>query len=140
MNPVLKKLFYKGRDPVLLLKAPAEFAKTARDFGGKVHTTPRGRYPFVLAFVKSLAEGEKLAKGLPKVLEEGTVLWVAYPKETSPKYKSDYNRDSGRALMGKRGLDGVSLVSLDEDWSAMRFKRPARAPETGDRGKTGRKR
>jgi hypothetical protein len=48
---------------------------------------------------------------------------VAYPKGTSKKYKSDYNRDTGHALMAKHGLDGVSLVSLDDGWSAMRFKK-----------------
>jgi hypothetical protein len=56
-------------------------------------------------------------------LDEKTVVWVAYPKGTSKKYKSDYNRDTGHALMEKHGLDGVSLVSLDDDWSAMRFKK-----------------
>ena len=34
----------------------------------------------------------------------------------------DYNRDTGNALMEKHGFTGVSLVALDEDWSAMRFK------------------
>ncbi|MEO7034832.1 MAG: hypothetical protein ABI548_13065 [Polyangiaceae bacterium] len=32
------------------------------------------------------------------------------------------NRDSLHALMAKHGFDGVSLVALDADWSAMRFK------------------
>jgi hypothetical protein len=35
MNPVLKKLLYKGHAPVLLLLAPEEFAKTAADFAAK---------------------------------------------------------------------------------------------------------
>ena len=122
VNPILKKLVNKDQDLILLLQAPAEFGKTAKAFGRKVHTSPKGKYAFALDFVKSLAEGEKIAKALPKVLEEGAVLWVAYPKGTSKKYKSDYNRDSGHALMAMYGLDGVSLVSLDEDWSAMRFK------------------
>jgi hypothetical protein len=122
MNPVLKKLFFKGQSPVLLLRAPGEFKKTAKDFGVPLHTSAKGKYGFVLAFVKSLVEGEKLAKRIGKSLEEGVVLWVAYPKGTSKKYKSDYNRDTGNALMAKHGLDGVSLVSLDDDWSAMRFK------------------
>jgi hypothetical protein len=122
MNLILKKLFFKGQSPVLLLQAPTEFNKTAKDFGVPLHTSVKGKYGFALAFVKSLAEGEKLAKTIGKALEEGAVLWVAYPKGTSKNYKSDYNRDTGNSLMAKHGLDGVSLVSLDEDWSAMRFK------------------
>src|SRR5258708_35415065 len=122
MNPILKKLFFKGQSPVLLLKAPSKFKKTAKDFGVPLHHIAKGKYGFALAFVKSMADGEKLAKTVGKALEEDAVLWVAYPKGTSKKYKSDYNRDSGHALMAEHGLDGVSLVSLDDDWSAMRFK------------------
>ena len=123
MNPLLKKLFFKEQEPVLLLQAPPELKRLSKDFGVKVQTKPAGKYPFILAFVQSLAEGEKLAPFLPKLLEEKAVLWVAYPKGTSKKYKSDYNRDTGHALMEKHGLNGVSLVSLDGDWSAMRFKK-----------------
>jgi hypothetical protein len=123
MNPILKKLFFKNQEPVLLLSLPPELQKLSKEFGTQTHTSPTGKYGFLLAFVKSLAEGEKLAKRLPKHLDEKTVVWVAYPKGTSKKYKSDYNRDTGHALMEKHGLDGVSLVSLDDDWSAMRFKK-----------------
>ena len=122
MNPILKKLHYKGQDPVLLMNAPEEFKKNAKDFTGKVHASPKGKYSFALLFVKSLEDGKKIAKILGKILEAGAILWIAYPKGTSKKYKSDYNRDSGYALMAEFGLDGVSLVALDEDWSAMRFK------------------
>jgi hypothetical protein len=121
-NPLLKKLHYKDQAPVLLLGLPPELQTLSKAFNPKTDTAPKVRYSFVLAFVKSLAEGEKLAKVLPKHLEEKAVVWVAYPKGTSKKYRSDYNRDTGHALMGKHGLDGVSLVALNGDWSAMRFK------------------
>lgn len=123
MDPILKKLFFKGQEPVLLLGLPPQLKKIEKPFGAKATAKPGGKYGFVLAFVKSMVEGEKLAKQLPKHLGEGAVLWVAYPKGTSRKFKSDYNRDTGHELMEKHGFDGVSLVSLDEDWSAMRFKR-----------------
>jgi len=37
--------------------------------------------------------------------------------------RADINRDTGHARMKTHGFDGVSLVALDADWSAMRFKR-----------------
>lgn len=122
MDLVLKKLFFKGQSPVLLLSVPVELKSFSKAFGVTVQTTPKGRYPFVLAFVRSMAEGEKLAKSIKKSLDEGGVFWVAYPKGTSKKYKSDYNRDTGHELMGKHGFEGVSLISINDDWSAMRFK------------------
>jgi hypothetical protein len=122
MNPLVKKIFFKNQEPVLLLNLPPELQTLSQDFA-KAHTSLKGKYGFLLAFVKSMAEGEKLAKILPKHVDEKTVVWVAYPKGTSKKYKSDYNRDTGHALMARHGLDGVSLVSLGDDWSAMRFKK-----------------
>ncbi len=124
MNPVLKKLFYKGQSPVLLLGAPAEFKKTAAAFGSKPHASPKGRYDFVLAFAYSLSDAEKIAKTASKALSEKGIFWMAYPKGTSKKYKADINRDTGHALMEKKGFMGISLVAIDEDWSAMRYKGP----------------
>lgn len=123
MNPVLKKLFYKGQSPVLLLAAPKEFGITAKTFDGTVHTSPKGQYDFILAFAYSLADAEKIAKTVSKALNEKGIFWMAYPKGTSKKYKADINRDRGHALMEKLGFTGVSLVAIDGDWSAMRYKR-----------------
>jgi len=123
VDPILKKLFFKDQEPVLLWALPPELKKLEKSFGVKASPKPSGPYAFVLTFVKSMDEGKKLAKVLPKHLKEGAVVWVAYPKGTSKRYKSDYNRDTGHELMGKHGLDGVALVSLDDDWSAMRFKK-----------------
>ena len=124
MTPILKKLQFKGQSPVLVLAAPPEFKDTKAAFGVPVHGAAKGKYPFVLGFAKSQAEATAHAKAAQKILaEEGSLLWVAYPKGSSKKYQADLNRDSLHALMQKHGFDGVSLVALDEDWSAMRFKR-----------------
>lgn len=122
MNPILKKLFFKGQNPVLLLAAPPEFKKTAQAFGSTLHTNPKGQYDFVLAFAYSHADAEKIAKTVSKALSQKGIFWMAYPKGTSKKYKADINRDTGHALMEKKGLIGVSLVAIDGDWSAMRYK------------------
>jgi len=51
------------------------------------------------------------------------VVWFAYPKGTSKKYKSEINRDSGWQVLGKAGFEPVRMVAIDEDWSACRFRR-----------------
>jgi len=126
MNPVLKKLLYKGQTPVLLLGAPPEAAALAKAFGAPVHARPaaKTKYAFVLGFARSAAEMDAIAKAADRALADGALFWSAYPKGTSKKYKgADINRDTGHARMKTQGLDGVSLVALDGDWSAMRFKR-----------------
>ena len=51
------------------------------------------------------------------------VIWFAYPKGTSKKYKSEINRDNGWQVLGEGGFEPVRMVAIDEDWSALRFRR-----------------
>ena len=48
-------------------------------------------------------------------------LWVTYYKGTS-KIKTDIHRDSINAYAHTLGLEGVAMVSIDDDWSALRLK------------------
>src|SRR5262249_47262577 len=124
--PVLKKLLYKNQDPVLLLGAPPEASALAKAFGVAVHAKPaaRTKYGFVLGFARTASEMDAIAKTAGRALADGALFWSAYPQGTSKKYKgADINRDTGHARMKTHGFDGVSLVALDDDWSAMRFKR-----------------
>ena len=50
-------------------------------------------------------------------------MWFAYPKGTSKRYKSEINRDTGWQALGKSGFEPVRAVAIDEDWSALRFRR-----------------
>jgi hypothetical protein len=49
------------------------------------------------------------------------VVWFAYPKETSKRYKRELSRDTGWEVLGKLGFAGVRSVAIDEDWSAPAF-------------------
>jgi hypothetical protein len=59
------------------------------------------------------------------------VLWVAYPKAN----RSDINRDTLWPMLGEYGLRPITQVSVDEVWSALRFRpyREGEAPFTGGR-------
>jgi hypothetical protein len=35
----------------------------------------------------------------------------------------DFNRDTGWAALGAAGFEPVRMVAIDEDWSAVRFRR-----------------
>ncbi len=77
----------------------------------------------VVVFVA--ADRAALDTGLPAALaeaREAAILWVAYAKLTSP-LASDLNRDIIRALAPGHGLDPVSQIAIDADWSALRLKR-----------------
>jgi hypothetical protein len=91
----------------------------------------------VLLFV---ADSSELARFWPEVASSSgadTTLWIAYPKRTS-SLRTDLSRDHGWEPVIDSGLDAVSQVSLDETWSALRFRRdPALRAERAARGRPG---
>ncbi|HEY4673895.1 MAG TPA: hypothetical protein VIH03_06995 [Nitrososphaerales archaeon] len=56
-----------------------------------------------------------------KYLNQNGVLWVTYRKGSS-KIKSDINRDSIYEYALSVGLQGVAMIVVDENWSALRMK------------------
>ncbi|HEU0041950.1 MAG TPA: hypothetical protein VFQ15_06340 [Jiangellaceae bacterium] len=58
-------------------------------------------------------------------------LWVAYPKGN----RSDINRDTVWPILTEHGVRPNGQVSLDDTWSALRFRanRPGEPPFTGGR-------
>lgn len=127
MHPLIKKLQYKLQENVLIVNAPEEFNDVLTEFErlAAVDTEKvKGRiYPYVLVFVKTEADVRNAAKKYMSVLEPDAVYWMIYPKKTSKKYKSEINRDSGWSPIGEHGFEGVAMVSVDADWSALRFRK-----------------
>jgi hypothetical protein len=75
----------------------------------------------IQVFVKSRAELEAELPKLKRALAQNGLLWVTYAKGTS-KMKGDINRDSIAAYARTIGMEGVSMISIDDDWSALRLK------------------
>ncbi len=127
MNAIVKKLQYKLQPLVLITHAPTEFEAVLRAFSAtaEVHTEARKgtTYTFIMHFVKTPADVQKAAKMLAAVMEPDAVLWMTYPKKSSKKYKAEITRDEGWKAMGDIGFEPVSLVSVDDDWSALRFRK-----------------
>ncbi len=80
---------------------------------------------FILAFCKTQKEVDAIAELSAKTLQGDGLLWFAYPKGTSKKYKADFNRDNGWKRLGELGFEPVRMVAIDDDWSALRFRRVA---------------
>jgi hypothetical protein len=117
------KLLVKPDARVLLLNAPIGYARKLEPLPqGATVTDKRGKADVVVAFVRDGAELKRLAPSFG-ALEDEAVLWVAYPKGGS-KAGTDVDRDSLHSAMEKHELIGVTLVALDEAWSAMRFRAP----------------
>jgi hypothetical protein len=118
-KPIAERLQVKTGRSVAVIGAPAP---TYGDIGVlEVRTSP-DRADVVLVFFK---DGAALAADLPKtlsIIRRDAILWLAYPKLTSP-LAGDLHRDGVRALAPGYGLDTVSQIAIDQDWSALRLKR-----------------
>jgi len=133
--PVFDKLNLKGQLEILVLNSPASFEKQLSALAGvRVHRRLEGlkELQFALAFVTMRVELDRVSAALAKRAAGDALLWFAYPKGSSKKYGCDFNRDEGWDVLQKSGFDSVRQVAIDEDWSALRFrrvefiKRPAR--------------
>jgi len=78
---------------------------------------------FALSFVTQIAELHRLSRKLSAKAAGDAILWFAYPKGTSKKYSCDFNRDDGWEVLRQAGFDSVRQVAIDDDWSALRFRR-----------------
>ena|SRR6188768_3981217 len=127
MNPVFKKLNYKAQKLLYIVNAPASFTKEMGEMkhlaGIKTSLTGAKEVEFFIAFVTKQNEVDDLAKKISSVISDDGVLWFVYPKGSSKKYKCEFNRDNGWVELGKLGFEPVRMVAIDEDWSALRFRR-----------------
>jgi hypothetical protein len=126
MNHLLEKLNYKGQVRIAVINAEENVFLTLSANLNEVlidrEIDPRYPYEFIILFVTKVSEIENIAPmALHNLVADG-ILWFCYPKKTSKKYKSDIDRDHGWDLLNEAGLMGVRMVSIDEDWSAFRFR------------------
>lgn len=84
-------------------------------------STADGAHPFVQLFATSLADVRKSVPYLLKHVASGALLWIAYPKKTSG-IESDLSRDLIAEAMNGTGWRPVSIIAIDEVWSALRFR------------------
>jgi hypothetical protein len=126
MTGLWAKLNLKDQGDIVVLNAPGSFAAALKALVRvRVHRSiSRVKAPaFVLAFVATKVELDKIAAMVVSKTSGDALLWFAYPKATSTKYKCDFNRDSGWDILKQCGFDTVRQVAIDEDWSALRFRR-----------------
>ena len=76
----------------------------------------------VLMFALNQKELEHYLPLAEERLGEKGSLWIAYLKQVASR-ATDINRDTIYAHAKERGITVVAIISLDNDWSALRLKR-----------------
>ena len=126
MPTLFQKLNLKLQREIVVINAPASFEPELAAFKDVVVLRDAKKakaIQFAITFATKQAKVDALSKALAAKAEGDALLWFAYPKGTSKKYQCEFNRDTGRDVLRSAGFDTVRAVAIDEDWSALRFRR-----------------
>ena len=80
-----------------------------------------GILDLVHLFVNDVAELERFGPVAIESARYDGLLWLSYPKRSS-KVETDLTRDKGWEVVSQAGLRPVTQVSVNETWSALRFR------------------
>lgn len=126
MSAAFKKLNLKDQTEVVVLDAPASFEPEIAALQGVAvqrSVDDVTRVQFSLAFVTRQEQIDQAAGQIAQKVDGDAAVWFAYPKGSSKRYACAFNRDTGWDALGAAGFEPVRQVAIDEDWSALRFRR-----------------
>ena len=126
MANVFAKLNLKDQKQIAVLNSPSSFETELATLKGVdiIRDLKKAKeVTFSLAFVMTQEQVDSLAPAIARKVEGDAVVWFAYPKGSSKKYKSRIHRDNGWNVLGQEDFEPVRMVAIDEDWSAIRFRR-----------------
>jgi hypothetical protein len=122
-SSLVKKLQLKaGQRAVIINPAPGYLDELGSlPEGVELAEHPEGSFDFVQIFAKDRSELERFLPAALQAIKYDALLWIAYPKGGA-KAGTDLNRDILWDAVAQHHFSGVTLVSLNEVWSAMRFR------------------
>ncbi len=115
---IAKKLQIKSGHTVRVENAPERFKLDLPE--GAIRLDSAEEAHAVLLFVKNSSELANLSAPFIDAARRDVLAYVAYPK--AGQMGTDLNRDILCRLVSKEGLRAVRQVSLNDVWSAMRFR------------------
>ncbi len=119
MEDTIKK--FKFKDKGIVLNAPKAIENEFIKLGFKTSFDENIKSKNTVVFINKKSELLEFLKADLKKIESDSVFWFAYPKGTS-KIKTDINRDIIRMTVEDFGIKTVSAISIDDTWSALRFR------------------
>ncbi len=127
MTALFKKLNYKSQKQIVVINAPESFKDELYTMQKEadiiIDVDMVEKIEFAICFVTKQSEIEQFLFATKDKWLGDVIIWISYPKGSSKKYKCDFNRDSGFDVLGNYGFEGVRQIAIDNDWSALRFRK-----------------
>ena len=120
---IAQKLFIKPGNRYLLVNPPKGYMTQLGELpeAAIILSDSSCLVEVIQVFVANRAELEAQLPRLRELLAQKGMIWVTYHKGTS-RVNTDINRDTINAYAHSIGLEGVAMISIDDDWSAIRLK------------------
>ena len=120
-TPLAQKLGIKEGHRVVLLGAPAGFARTLEPLPPvAIATALRATADVVVLFTSARAELAKKVPAVMRRLASAGGFWVAWPKKAS-KVPTDITEDTIRQVALPLGLVDNKVCAIDDTWSGLRL-------------------
>ena len=132
ISPLAQKLKLKSGLRAAVVGAPAGYLeRLGPPDGVTVATTLDGTFDWIQVFVRTSAELAAIVEPLIGAARADGLAWISYPKGSS-KIQTDLTRDKGWEPLEGSDLMWLSLVSVDDTWSAfgLRPYKPGEARQT----------
>lgn len=115
-----EKLFLKPGRTLAVLNPPLGYPEALMPLPDFARLTPASEPADVLVlFVHSSAELVARFQLTLALLKGSEIFWLVYPK-LSGSLKGDLNRERILAYLASLQWKGIFMISLDENWSALR--------------------
>lgn len=128
---LLRKLRLSRNQRALILNPPAGFLPRLQPLpdGAELQTEAGdGPYDFVQLFATTSAGVDAHFPALFASFAPDAIFWACYPKVSSG-VQTDLTRDVGWRAIYRAGYGGVASISIDDVWSAVRFRPQPSAEE-----------
>ena len=121
-RPLAQKLYMREGFRIAILNPPVGYGQLLVGLPDNVTiaNSPEGELDLIQFFVTKRKQLEEELPKLRNALRPRGLVWVSYPKRN--QLDADINRDSIVAYAKTIGLKAVAQVSVDDTWSALRFK------------------
>ena len=132
LSVIAKKLRLAPHHHVAVLNAPPGYLAqlSPAPAGLTIELEPSRTYDAVQLFVNNTDELRRLGPSAIKAVKPDGLLWIAYPKGGKTRSATDLpatpwwsKRDVLGEITSETGYKPIAFVKIDENWTALRFKR-----------------
>ena len=122
-KPLIQKLGLKDGQTLKPVDAPEGYIDWIEPLPvGAVVDAAAEQADLVHLFVRDRADLERAAPAALGAVRPGGMLWVSWPKKTSPLFR-DLTEDGLRAVLLPTGWVDVKVCAVSADWSGLKFLR-----------------